>query len=211
MKFISLVSTHLMWCLDNNKCDWIWQNPALTHRATLGDTVISSIYCIIPSWWIMLKEWKLQQVVVYSLAMIVWVNSFQTPEIQAALSSFFRVGIMIMQAVIIGVGGGGWAQYRSTKWNTKTIESQRSSLGPYRTFLVLTALQIEDNRHWPALRALQAPMQESHDHVMAPKCHSRLTQGLRKAATETRLMALEQGQQWNMIVYWASNPFLVKS
>jgi len=45
---------------------------------------------------------------------------------------------------------------------------------------------------------------------MAPKCHSRLTQGLRKAATETRLMALEQGQQWNMIVYWASNPFLVK-
>ena len=23
-------------------------------------------------------------------------------------------------------------------------------------------------------------------------------------------MALEQGQQWNMIVYWASNPFLVK-
>ena len=51
-------------------------------------------------------------------------------------------------------------------------------MGPYWTFLVLTALQIEDNRHWPAL---QAPIQESHDHPMAPKCHSRLTQGLRKA------------------------------
>ena len=35
--------------------------------------------------------------------------------------------------------------------------------------------------------ALQAPIQESHGHVMVPKCHLRLTQGLRKAATETRL------------------------
>ena len=26
-------------------------------------------------------------------------------------------------------------------------------------------------------------MQESHDHLMAPKCHSRLTLGIRKAAT----------------------------
>jgi len=39
----------------------------------------------------------------------------------------------------------------------KTIESQRSSLGPYWTFLVLTALQIKDNRHWPALRGLSSP------------------------------------------------------
>ena len=40
----------------------------------------------------MLKKWKLQQVVVYSLAIIVWVNNFQTPKIQAVLflSSFFR-------------------------------------------------------------------------------------------------------------------------
>ena len=30
-------------------------------------------------------------------------------------------------------------------------------------------------------------------------------QGLQKAATETRLMALEQGQQWNMIVQPAAN------
>jgi len=40
----------------------------------------------------MLKKWKLQQVVAYSLATIVWVNSFQAPKIQAVLSSFFRDG-----------------------------------------------------------------------------------------------------------------------
>ena len=47
-----------------------------------------------------------------------------------------------------------------------------------------------------ACPALQAPMQESHDHLM----HGAkvLTQGLRKPATETRL---EQDTQWNMIVY----------
>ena len=28
-----------------------------------------------------------------------------------------------------------------------------------------------------------------------------LTQGLRKAATETRVVTLEQGTQWNMIEY----------
>ena len=63
----------------------------------------------------MLKKWKLQQVLVYSLAIIVWVNNFQTPEIQAVLSSFFRDGNDIAGgsnrgggwAVIIGVGGGG--------------------------------------------------------------------------------------------------------
>jgi len=37
---------------------------------------------------------------------------------------------------------------------------------------------------------------------MSPKHHSRLTEGLRKAATESRLMTLEQGTQWNMIVHW---------
>jgi len=52
-----------------------------------------------------------------------------------------------------------------------------------------------------ACLALQAPIQESHDHLMVPECHSRLTLGLRKASTETRLVTLEQGTQWNMIVY----------
>ena len=107
--------------------------------------------------------------------------------------------VMILQVVVTGVVGCGGLNI----WNTKTIESQGSSLGPYWTFLVLTALQIEDNRQWPALHtyaALKALIQESHDHLMVPKCHLRLTQGLRKAATETRLVTLEQGTQWNMIV-----------
>jgi len=47
----------------------------------------------------MLKKWKLQQVLVYSLAIIVWVNNFQAPEIQA-------VTVMILQVVVIGVVGG---------------------------------------------------------------------------------------------------------
>jgi len=70
---------------------------------------------------------------------------------------------------------------------------------------VLTALQIEGSRHWPAFGGLsspQTPIQESHDHVMASKCHSRLTQGLRKAATKTRLVTLEQGTQWNMMIVY---------
>ena len=37
----------------------------------------------------MLKNWRLQQVLVYSLAIIVWVNNFQTPEIQAFWAAFF--------------------------------------------------------------------------------------------------------------------------
>ena len=40
----------------------------------------------------MLKKWKLQQVLFHSLAIIVWVNNFQTPKIQAVWSSFFRDG-----------------------------------------------------------------------------------------------------------------------
>ena len=46
------------------------------------------------------KEIKLQQVHVYFLAIIVWVNNFQAPEIQAA---FFMT--VILQVVVIGVGG----------------------------------------------------------------------------------------------------------
>ena len=61
----------------------------------------------------------------------------------------------------------------------------------------VTAFQIEDNRHWSAL---QASIQESHDHLIAPKCHSRLTQGLRKAATETRFVTLEQRTHYDSLL-----------
>ena len=55
----------------------------------------------------MLKKWKLQQVLVYSLAIIVWVKNFQTPKIQAVLSSFFRDGNDIAGG---SNRGGGWGR-----------------------------------------------------------------------------------------------------
>ena len=118
------------------KCEWIWQNLASTHRATFGDKVILSNNYIIASWWIMLKKWNLQQVLVYWLAIIVWVNI-----------------------------------YRSIKWSTKKIESQGSNLGSYWTFLVFTAFQTEDERHWPASEHQYKRAMTSQ----APKHHSRLT------------------------------------
>ena len=54
----------------------------------------------------MLKKRKLQQVLVYSLAIIVWVNNFQAFEIQAALSNFFHGGNDIARG---SNRGGGWA------------------------------------------------------------------------------------------------------
>jgi len=43
--------------------------------------------------------------VVYSLAIIVWVNNFHAPKIQAVLSSFFRDGNDISGG---SNRGGGW-------------------------------------------------------------------------------------------------------
>ena len=48
----------------------------------------------------MLKNQKLQQALVYSLAIIVWVNNVEPPKIQAALF----VTAMILEVVVIGVG-----------------------------------------------------------------------------------------------------------
>ena len=128
-----------------------------------------------------------------------WVNNFQTPEIQAVLSSFF-VMVMILQVVVIRVVGG-----LNIGAQNGTIESQRSSLGPYWTFSQHSELKVTDiGQPFVACPALQAPIQESHDHLMAPKRHLRLTQGLRKAATETRLVTLEQDTQWNVIECYGS-------
>jgi len=101
---------------------------------------------------------------------------------------------MILHVVVIWVvgGDGGWAQYRSVKWSTKTIESQRSNMGSWWTLLVLIVFQTEDKRYWPALRGLPSHLcinttgpRPAND----TKHRSRLTQGLGKAATETRLRA----------------------
>jgi len=93
--------------------------------------------------------------VVYSLAIIVWVNNFQTPKIQAVLSSFFRDGNDI-------AGGsnrdGGWGEEGGLNIGVQNgLRRQLKARGPVWTFLVLTALQIEDNRRWPAFRGLPSP------------------------------------------------------
>ena len=59
--------------------------------------------------------------------------------------------------------------------------------GPTGPFLCSqhSKLKITDiGQPFVACPALQATIQESHDYLMVPKHHSRLTQGLRKPATE---------------------------
>ena len=63
----------------------------------------------------MLKKWKLQQVLVYSLAIIVWVNNFQAPEIQAVLIGFFCNGNDIADGSNRG-GGGLNIGVQNGKW-----------------------------------------------------------------------------------------------
>ena len=72
----------------------------------------------------------------------VWVNNFETSEIQVVLSRFFREGNDIAHGC--NRDGGGWAQYKSIKWSMKKIKSHISNLGSYWTFPVFTALQTED-------------------------------------------------------------------
>ena len=56
---------------------------------------------------------KIHQVLVYSLAIILWVNNFQSPEIQAVLSSCFSddndIAGSSNRGGEWGVEGGGWA------------------------------------------------------------------------------------------------------
>ena len=61
---------------------------------------------------------------------------------------------VMISHVVYSNRDGGLAQYRSIKWSTKTIGSQRSNLGSRWTLLVLTAFQTENERHWPAFRGL---------------------------------------------------------
>jgi len=119
----------------------------------------------------------------------------------------FCTVVMILHMVVIGVVDG--LNKGVKKWNTKTIESQRSSLGPYWTFLVLTALKIEDNRHWPALHVSTNTRELWPCNGAKVPLESYTGSKKIKFITETRLVTLEQGTQWNIIVFWASNPFMV--
>ena len=75
----------------------------------------------------MLKKWKLQQVLVYSLAIIVWVNNFQTPEIQAVLSSFFRDSNDIAGG---SNRGGGWGLNEEYKMEYEDNWKPEVQFGP---------------------------------------------------------------------------------
>jgi len=86
------------------------------------------------------------------LAIIVWVNNFQTPNCFEQL--FVRV--VMLHVVVTGEVGKGLAQYRSIIC-TKMIESQ----GSYWILHVLTAFKIR--RHQPALskRAITSQWRQS--------------------------------------------------
>ena len=133
-----------------------------------------------------------------------WVNTFQTHEIQAGLSSFF---VMIMIHIACGSNkGGGWkvGTIKEQKWKKRQLKARHPVWGLTGPFLCSqhSKLEItEIGQPFMACPVLQAPIQESHDHLMAPKCHLRLTQGLRKAATEIRLVTVEHLTQWNIIVH----------
>jgi len=110
--------------------------------------------------------------------------------------------VMILQVAVMGVEGG--LNIGVQNGIRRQLKARGQVWGPTGPFLCSqhSKLKITDiGQLFMACPALQAPIQESHDQLKAPKHHSRLKQGLRKAATETRLMTLEQGTQWNMIVY----------
>jgi len=112
------------------------------------------------------------------------------------------VTVMILHMVVIRVVGG--LNIGAQNGKQRQLKARGPVWGPTGPFLCSqhSKLKIRDiGQPFVACPALQAPIHESHDHLMAPKCHLRLTQGLRKAATETRLTTLEQSTQWNMIVY----------
>jgi len=209
--------------------------PGLTLRAMLGDMAISSYNSIIGlmAYWYTgsafhqipqsyhiysflmnyAEEMKITTSTGLFLSYIVWVNNFQAPKIQAVWAAFF-MAVMILQGVVIWVGVEGGLNIGVENGIWRQLKARSPVWGPTGPFLCSQhfKLKITDiGQPFVACPVLQTPMQESHDHSMMPKHHSRLTQGLRKAATETRLVTLEQGTEWNMIVYWASNPFLVKS
>ena len=120
-----------------------------------------------------------------------WVNNFQTAEIQVVLSSFFHDSNDIAR----GSNRGRWVGSRLNIGVQTGMRRQLKARGsvwtPTGFFLCSkhSKLKITDiGQLFVACPALQTPIQESYDHLMAPKFHSRLRQGPRNAATETKLV-----------------------
>ena len=117
-------------------------------------------------------------------------NNFQTPEIKAVLSSFFRDGSDIAGG---SNRGSGWEEEGGLNIGVQNgIRRQLKAGGPVRgpsgPFLCSqpSKLKITDiGQPFVACPALQAPMQESHDHLVPLKaytgskksCHRNQTHG----------------------------------
>ena len=87
-------------------CDWIWQNKASTHKASLGDMAILRNHCVITSQCLQLCKQNLHQLFIYLLAITEWVYTFLIPKICPVLGSFFRADNNITGGSN-RVGGGG--------------------------------------------------------------------------------------------------------
>ena len=129
-----------------------------------------------------------------------WVNNFQAPEIRAVLSSFFHDGNDIAGG---SNRGGRWVEGGLNIGVKNGIQRQFKAIGPVwgptGPFLYsqYPKLKITDNgQPFMACPALQAPIQESYDHLMVPKCNLRLTQGLMPQKPDLWLWS-----KWNMILY----------
>jgi len=91
------------------------------------------------------------------------VNNFETQKNSSYFEQFFLEGNDIAPG---RNGSGEWMLKGGlnvgVKRSNKEIESQRSYLGSCWTFLVLTAFQIDDKRHWPALHGLPSPLKHQY-------------------------------------------------
>ena len=110
--------------------------------------------------------------------------------------------VMILHVVVIGVVGGVEGELNIGLQNgiRRQLKARGPVWGPTGPFLCSQHSKLKITDIGQPTSPPSTNTREPHDHLMVPKCHSRLTQDLRKAATETRLVILEQGTQWNMIV-----------
>jgi len=86
-------------------CDWIWQNPASTHKASLRDMEILSNHCVVTSQCLKLCKRNLHQLFIYLLAITVWAYKLLTPNNALFWAAFFEQ-VIVSQVVVIGVVGG---------------------------------------------------------------------------------------------------------
>ena len=105
-----------------------------------------------------------------------WVNNFQTPEITTVLRSFFRDGNDIARVSNRGCYWGleGGLNVGAQNGIQRQLKARGPVWGPTGSSLCSqhSKLKVTDiSQPFMACPSLQAPIQESHDHPMAPKFH----------------------------------------